>query len=501
MTKRSISDRMRRLAEADFYKLMGGRISSKPKQARDLVDELMSEGLSTRAAARVACAAEADDPRACAKPIADKPRPSVPRATAKPFEAPPVWTKSPDHERKPVKRLASQSVSFQPSPDFVWKSAEQVNSFLLVTGSSGSGKSVALKSLAQQLAPQVPVLLFDVHGDLAVDGVRTIPLGKVGINPLDAFESTVADKARSFVSAVRLAVPTVGSVQALILSETVRDLCARGQCSLPAIKAALEARRVTKGADHSSLVGLLASLDVLFGDPVFSSPHSLHLRDLLTGSTRLDLTALTRPAQVLVIDTVLRWIFSTIRQLGPVEGAGQLRLMAVADEAKLLRGSELLDLIFREARKFGMGFALASQLAEDFSPALRANAATVITLRAGSAREISSNARDLGLNPSQVAKLTRPGQALWKDSTGLHTVQIQPFPFAQHSVEHAAQLAIGERVELEHTKDPAVARRIAEDHLREIPDYYTRLVKMESKAKRSAKRDDRQALLPFEGKR
>ncbi len=501
MTKRGISDRMRRLAEADFYKLMGGRISSKPKQARDLVDELMSEGLSTRAAARVACAAESDDPRACAKPIADKPRPSIPRSFAKPFEAAPVWTKSPDTARKLVKRLSSHSISFSPSPNFRWDSSEQVNSFLLITGSSGSGKSVALKSIAQQLAQQVPVLLFDVHGDLAVDGVRTIHLGKVGINPLDSFESTVEDKAQSFVSAVKLAVPTVGAVQALILKETVRELCARGQCKLPAIKAALEARRASKSADHSSLVGLLASLDVLFGDPVFSAPHSLDLRNLLAGSTRLDLTGLTRPSQVLVIDSVLRWIFTTLRQLGPVEGKGQLRLMAVADEAALLRGSELLDLIFREARKFGLGFALASQLAEDFSPAIRANAATVITLRAGSAREVSLNARDLGLNPSQVAGLRRPGQSLWKDSTGLHTVQIEPFPFAQHSIEHAAQLAVGERVELEHTKDPAVARRIAEDHLREIPDYYTRLVKMESKAKRSRKHDDRQPLLPFEAKR
>lgn len=45
------------------------------------------------------------------------------------------------------------------------------------------------------------------------------------------------------------------------------------------------------------------------------------------------------------------------------------------------------------------------------------------------------------------------------------------------------QLRIGTKVEMEHTDDPEEARRIARDHLREFPDYYTRLVRMEARAK------------------
>lgn len=41
------------------------------------------------------------------------------------------------------------------------------------------------------------------------------------------------------------------------------------------------------------------------------------------------------------------------------------------------------------------------------------------------------------------------------------------------------QLAMGIEVELEHTKDRKVAKNIAKDHLSELPDYYTRLKKME----------------------
>ena len=45
------------------------------------------------------------------------------------------------------------------------------------------------------------------------------------------------------------------------------------------------------------------------------------------------------------------------------------------------------------------------------------------------------------------------------------------------------QLSMGIEIEKEHTDNELVARRIALDHLTEIPDYYTRLAEMESSAK------------------
>lgn len=45
----------------------------------------------------------------------------------------------------------------------------------------------------------------------------------------------------------------------------------------------------------------------------------------------------------------------------------------------------------------------------------------------------------------------------------------------------ATQLAVGIKVESEHTDDVNIAKKIAKDHLDESPDYYTRLRKMESK--------------------
>jgi len=50
-----------------------------------------------------------------------------------------------------------------------------------------------------------------------------------------------------------------------------------------------------------------------------------------------------------------------------------------------------------------------------------------------------------------------------------------------------AQMAMGQAVEMEHTDDPQLAREIAMDHLKEFPDYYTRLKKMEDQAKSGQK--------------
>ena len=44
------------------------------------------------------------------------------------------------------------------------------------------------------------------------------------------------------------------------------------------------------------------------------------------------------------------------------------------------------------------------------------------------------------------------------------------------------QLEMGIRIEKEHTNNPAKAKEISKDHLEEIPDYYTRLKKMEKSA-------------------
>ena len=46
------------------------------------------------------------------------------------------------------------------------------------------------------------------------------------------------------------------------------------------------------------------------------------------------------------------------------------------------------------------------------------------------------------------------------------------------------ELKMGIEVEYEHTSDRGISERIALDHLAELPDYYTRLKKMEEDGKK-----------------
>lgn len=52
----------------------------------------------------------------------------------------------------------------------------------------------------------------------------------------------------------------------------------------------------------------------------------------------------------------------------------------------------------------------------------------------------------------------------------------------------ASQLAVGEKIELEHTDNPSIARQIALDHLAEFPRYYTGLVKLEQQMRKYPQR-------------
>jgi hypothetical protein len=55
------------------------------------------------------------------------------------------------------------------------------------------------------------------------------------------------------------------------------------------------------------------------------------------------------------------------------------------------------------------------------------------------------------------------------------------------------QLRIGQKIEMEHTRNPKIALKIAKDHLREFKNakYYTALVKMERQLKKQTKRKRR----------
>lgn len=88
-------DRKRRI-EADVYKLLGSQPKN-PTRSKALLDEFFSTPRIRRTtAARMICAADADDPRRCAAEIPDKPRASEAKSERGYFQGEIEWTKPRD---------------------------------------------------------------------------------------------------------------------------------------------------------------------------------------------------------------------------------------------------------------------------------------------------------------------------------------------------------------------------------------------------------------------
>jgi hypothetical protein len=66
---------------------------------------------------------------------------------------------------------------------------------------------------------------------------------------------------------------------------------------------------------------------------------------------------------------------------------------------------------------------------------------------------------------------------------------------ANGHMHDSKEMQMGVQTEKEHTDDPAVAAQIADDHLEELPDYYSRLKQMESEGKAASASDISDALM------
>lgn len=326
-----------------------------------------------------------------------------------------------------------------------WYPAAEQNAFVLLCGASGSGKTEALRLFSSDLnRSRVPVVVLDVRGDLALPGLETIDLGvRLGVNPLQlpSVEPAAGGPVRhagALVDAIRSAAPRLGDSQAYTLKTALLEAYkAAGFTADPSTwrKPAPTLHDVLKllkkhvqcggkPAGNASMMGLLAALDSLFGDAVFNQPQALPVSRLESGGLRLNLSDLPDAVQVLVIDTLVRQRYSALRSRGPVAG-GVVRSFVVCDEAAQLTRSPVLPHVFREARKYGLGMAIASQLADDFGAVLRGNAGTLVVLRSTSSAEVRKNARELDVSEAQLRELDRPGAAIVRTQAGTQRVQLR----------------------------------------------------------------------------
>lgn len=110
----------------------------------------------------------------------------------------------------------------------------------------------------------------------------------------------------------------------------------------------------------------------------------------------------------------------------------------VIDEAKILSTGggdpdapdRILNLLFTEARKFGLGMILASQMSDHFGSEVKANAATWLVLKPMDIREAKKNAPNVQMDPEALTSLKGRGDGYLRDRSSARARRIQVRPIS-----------------------------------------------------------------------
>jgi hypothetical protein len=356
----------------------------------------------------------------------------------------------------------------------VWSPGRQSNGFLLVLGASGSGKTETLKVLGSSIHHfGVPVLTFDFHGDVKFPGTESTLLSSgsrstIGLNPMEidaqsAEESGLYDQRASLRALVQRAVPSLGHRQSAILREAFEEAYARAGIldndpqtwtrPVPTFGVVQDILREWSEDDgrrnqRASIEGCQAAVEQLFDHPIFQRTDHVSVDDFLSKSMRLDLSKLPDDIRFIATETLLRKLFRVLRLRGPIpvqpaDDRQRFRLFVIIDEAKILslgggdrdRSDNILNELITEARKFGLGMVLASQMSDHFSEEVRANAATWLVLKPMDMKEAKRNAPNVSVDPQDLLQLAGRGDGYYRDRPSSRARRIQVTSLS--ALEHA----------------------------------------------------------------
>lgn len=111
----------------------------------------------------------------------------------------------------------------------------------------------------------------------------------------------------------------------------------------------------------------------------------------------------------------------------------RFRLFVIIDEAKILslgesdrdRADNILNELITEARKFGLGMVLASQMSDHFGEEVRANAATWLVLKPMDMKEAKRNAPNVSVDPQDLLQLAGRGDGYYRNRPSSRARRIQ----------------------------------------------------------------------------
>ncbi|MCW5631861.1 MAG: DUF853 family protein [Rubrivivax sp.] len=354
--------------------------------------------------------------------------------------------------------------------DLVWSPGKQSNGFFLILGASGSGKTETLKVLGNGISQfGTPVLVLDFHGDVKFPGLESILLSSgtsstIGLNPMEldshsAEETGLYDQRKVIRDMIRNAVPALGHRQGSILRDAIEEAYvnagfndadpATWKLAPPTFSDVVSilsawAEDDARKSQRNSIEGCIAAIQEIFEHPIFQRTKHVSVEDILSKPMRLDLSRLSDEVRYITAETLLRKIFRVLRLKGPIPVQPQsdherFRLFVAIDEAKILSTGggdpdspdRVLNLLFTEARKFGLGMILASQMSDHFGSEVTANAATWLVMKPMDIREARKNAPNVQMEPEALTALRGKGDGYFRDRSSPRARRLQVRPLSQ----------------------------------------------------------------------
>ncbi len=299
---------------------------------------------------------------------------------------------------------------------------QELLSHILIAGATGSGKTTLAKCLILQLTKlNVPVLVFDLHGeyrDLSGFMKLSIEDGSLKINllanPFTGYSSEYAE----FIVDVFTEVLDLTLPQSVMLSKTLEAVAKSDNPSIGKLVDAIESLSVKSYAEYETKMALLRKLTKFTrgqGAKLFSS-GSIEWDVLSSKPCIIDLsTVFSSELRKLLVYLILRYIYDAIKLSGET---ANLRLAVLLEEVEKISPEygqndlSIIDYLVSEARKFGVCLIMTAQSLSRLSTAILQNTGTKVILRQASLDDIKVASKILAVS-SSTSKMLVSLRAGW----------------------------------------------------------------------------------------